>query len=89
MNNEHQNYQHRRFSTSSLWKKRLCLNADGYAIFSKAHKESNYVAAVLASVGKEQRAEKTGLTLLHGKSSREMSNAHVKGVYYIVCVYSK
>ena len=49
----------------------MYLGADMYAIFRKARKEGDYAATVLASVGKEQRAEETGLTLLHGTSSRK------------------
>ena len=74
-------FRPRYVSTSTLRKKRLYLGADMYAIFSKAHKENDYAAAVLASVGKEQQTEKIGLTLLHGTSSRKMRNTHVRRVY--------
>ena len=40
--------------------------------------ERTQKAAVLASIGKEQRAGKTGLTLLQGTSSRKMRDTHVR-----------
>ena len=44
----------------------------------KKKNERTQKAAVLASIGKEQRAGKTGLTLLQGTSSRKMRDTHVR-----------